>query len=39
VDDDIVAGVDDTLHGTGGEQDLAAMAGAVDVENAAHGTG
>jgi hypothetical protein len=39
VDDDAVAGVDGTLHGTGGEQDLAAMAGAVDVEHAAHRTG
>jgi hypothetical protein len=39
VDDDAVAGVDDTLQGTGGEQDLAAMAGAVDVEHAGNGTG
>jgi len=38
VDDDTVAGVDETFHGAGGEQDPAVMAGAVDVEHAAYGT-
>ena len=39
VDDDAVTGVDEPFDGAGGQQDTAAMSGAVDVEHAAHGTG
>ena len=38
VDDDTVTGVDETFDGAGCEQDPAAMAWAVDVEHAGHGT-
>jgi hypothetical protein len=38
VDDDTVTRVDETFDGAGGEQDPAAMAGAVDIEHAVHRT-